>query len=449
MIASMSRASSRQGGRAARRGRRRRASEESERDERAVLVVENSAAVAQMVSLYIAERCGRASVVARSLAQAREALASRSHTEWLAAVVNLELADAADGEDIVALMESRQLPTVVLTGTFSEDKRQRILRHDIVDYCLKGKAGIEALVKVIDRLQRNPNIEVLLVDDVAESRSQQLRLLHAQRFAVREAINADQALALYREHPSIAMVLVQLRNPSQAVRLVSDLRELASADDLAIVGLATPGGEALAVQFLKAGASDYLVHPCEREEYACRIYGALDRVEGIRKIKQLAFVDSLTGCANRLAFFRDVPERLADALGSKVKPAVALLAIDQLRRINELHGHSAGDAVLQRVARVLSTSLGPNAYVARFAGEQFCAFVHDQSSDSLTGLLERARSGIERANFSYENKRLNVSLSVGAALCEADDSLDAYVNRADEALGEAEDAGGNRVVIKP
>ena len=412
-----------------------------------MLVVENSAAVAQMVSLYISERCGRTAVVARTLAQARDALAARPQSAWLAAVVNLELSDA-DGEDIVALMESHDLPTIVLTGTFSEAKRQRILRHDIVDYCLKGKAGIEALVKVIERLQRNPNIEVLLVDDVAESRSQQLLLLHSQRFAVREAINADQALALYREHPSIAMVLVQLRNPSQGVRLVSELRELANADDLAIVGLAAPDGEGLTVQFLKAGASDYLVHPIEREEYACRVYGALDRVEGMRRIKQLAFVDSLTGCANRLAFFRNVPERLADALRTKVKPAVVLVAIDQLRRINEFHGHSAGDAVLQRVARVLTTALGPHAYLARFAGEQFCAFVHDESSESLTRLFERARAGIDRANISYENKPLNVSVSVGAALCEADDSLDAYVNRADEALGEAEDAGGNRVVIK-
>jgi GGDEF domain-containing protein len=89
----------------------------------------------------------------------------------------------------------------------------------------------------------------------------------------------------------------------------------------------------------------------------------------------------------------------------------------------------------------LTGALGANAYVARFAGEQFCAFVHDESSDSLTRLFERAGAGIERANFSYQNERLNVS--VGAALCEADDSLDA-----DEVLSEAEDAGGNRVVIK-
>jgi diguanylate cyclase (GGDEF)-like protein len=214
------------------------------------------------------------------------------------------------------------------------------------------------------------------------------------------------------------------------------------------VALAPPEGDGLTVQFLKAGASDYLVHPFEREEYTCRLYGGLDRVEGIRKIKQLAFVDSLTGCANRLAFFRNVPERLAEALGSQVKPAVALLAIDQLRRINELHGHSAGDIVLQRVSRALASALGPHAYLARFAGEQFCVFVHDESNESLTRLFERARAAVERANITHETKRLTVSVSVGAAMCESDDSLDAYVNRADEALGEAEDAGGNRIVVK-
>src|SRR5262245_14573533 len=99
----MARSTAKQGGRAARRGTRRNSGSEI-KDERAVLVVETSAAVAQMVSLYISDRCARPSVIARTLAAAREALETRGSDSFFAAVVNLELPDAANGEDIVAWM---------------------------------------------------------------------------------------------------------------------------------------------------------------------------------------------------------------------------------------------------------------------------------------------------------------------------------------------------------
>jgi diguanylate cyclase (GGDEF)-like protein len=272
--------------------------------------------------------------------------------------------------------------------------------------------------------------------------------LRAQRFTVREASNVEAALTLQRERPQIALVLAHLRNPKDGLRLVSELREHNNADELAIVGLASQDSDPLTVQFLKAGASDFLVRPFEKEEYACRVYACLDRVAAMRRIKQLAFVDALTGCANRMAFFRQMPERLEDALQSKRKPAVALLSIDQLRRINELHGHSAGDVVLQHVAQSLTSQLGPSAFLARFSGEQFGAFVHDESGGAIGKLFERARATVERANISYEGKRMTVTVSCGAVACEADETLDTFVNRADEALEEAEDAGGNRVVLK-
>lgn len=435
-------------GRAARRGARQKPRVEGH-DARPVLLVENSAAVAQMVSMYIAERCGRPAVIARTLAQARRALEANGADSWHAAVVNLELPDAADGEDIVTWTLAQGLPTIVLTGTFNPTKRARILRHDIVDYCLKGKAGLEELVKVIERLGRNPSTHVLVVDESMSSRSEQLRLLRAQRVQVQEARSAEEALALYREARAFALVMLHMRSEAQALALVSELRELAGPDELAIMALATNPNELSAVQFLKAGASDFLPRPFEKEEYVFRVYACLERIEGIRRIKQLAFTDALTGTANRMAFFRQVPEQLSAAARKRARPAVALMSIDQLRRINEQHGHSIGDAVLQHVAQLLGAQLGPGAFLARFSGEQFCAFIPDAGGPALSKLFERVRTGVERGGFKTpEGKGLAVSVSCGVVAIEAADDLDGIVNRADEVLEEAEQAGGNRIVIR-
>jgi diguanylate cyclase (GGDEF)-like protein len=436
------------GGRAARRGARQKQEADSH-DTRSVLLVENSAAVAQMVSLYIAERCGRPSVIVRTLAQARQALEAHDHESWYAAVVNLELPDAADGEDIVAWMLAQGLPTIVLTGTFNQAKRARILRHDIVDYCLKGKAGLEELVKVIERLGRNPSTRVLVLDESMSSRAEQLRLLKAQRLQVEEASSVQQALALYREQRAFSLVMLHMQSEPDALAFVTELRELAGPDELAIMALATHPNELSAVQFLKAGASDFLQRPFEKEEYAFRVYACLDRIESIRRIKQLAFSDALTGVANRMAFFRQVPEQLSAAMRKRAKPVVALWSIDQLRRINEQHSHSTGDAVLQHVASVLGAQLGPNAFLARFSGEQFCAFIPDAGGAALTKLVERVRGSVERGGFkTQEGKGLAVTVSCGVVAVEGEAALDGVVNRADEALEEAEEAGGNRVVVR-
>jgi diguanylate cyclase (GGDEF)-like protein len=417
------------------------------RDDRAVLVVENSQAVAQMVAVYLAERCGRQSEVVRTLAQAREVLKAGEHHGWFAAVVNLELPDAAD-EEIVTLTLTHGVPTVVLTGTFSEVKRRRILRHDIVDYCLKGKTGIDALVRVIDRLQKNPGLKVMVVDDDAASRAQHVGLLRSQRFEVLQAATKEQALELYREHKELVLVMVALGATAQAIGLVSELRELATPDELGIMALSNLQTPHAAAEHLKAGASDFLAKPFEKEEYFCRVYSCVDRVDNMRRIKQLAFVDGLTGVANRLAFFGQVPLQLAEATHDQGRPAVALVSIDQLNAINDKHGYQAGDQVLTHVARSLASNLGPDAFCARFTGQQFSVFLRSTSAGALSKLFERARASVERSTVTFQSQKLTVTVSCGVVCCEADESLDGYINRADSALEEAETAGGNCVVLR-
>lgn len=414
-----------------------------------MLIVEHSQAVAQMVAAHISARLHRECKVVRTLAQAREALRQRERSEWLAAVVNLELADAAD-EEIVNLMISHGLPTVVLTGTVDESKRRRILLHDIVDYCLKGKTGIEALVHVLERLQRNPSMQVLVVDDMGPSRVTQLALLESQRFEVLQAKNPQEAMALYAEHSQIVLALVDLSSHAQALELIGALRERAGRDDLAIVALSASRTSHAAAEHLKAGASDFLAKPFEKEEYFCRVYACIDRVENMRHIKQLAFTDSLTGLANRLAFFNRAPELLSAAQRAGASPVVALMSIDDVDAINEAHGYAAGDQMLGQVGKSLLGNFGPAALCARFSGQQFCVFLPDLTPTAAAKLFERMRSQIERLSTVHDDETLNVTLSCGVVSCTDDDeaNIDNYLNRAASALDEAQAAGGNRVVLR-
>jgi diguanylate cyclase (GGDEF)-like protein len=321
--------------------------------------------------------------------------------------------------------------------------------HDIVDYCLKGKTGIEALVHVLERLQKNPDMKVLVVDDAAPSRVTQVALLESQRFQVLQAKDPQGAMALYTQHSDIVLALVDLSSHGQALELIGALRERASRDDLAIVALSAARTSHAAAEHLKAGASDFLAKPFEKEEYFCRVYACVDRVENMRRIKQLAFTDSLTGLANRLAFFNRAPELLSASLREGASPTVALMSIDDVDQINEAHGFAAGDQLLGQVGKSLLSSFGPAALCARFSGQQFCVFLPDVTPTAAGKLFERARQQIEHLRAEHDGETLNVTLSCGVVSCTDDDgNIDSCLNRAASALDEAEAAGGNRVVMR-
>jgi diguanylate cyclase (GGDEF)-like protein len=203
-----------------------------------------------------------------------------------------------------------------------------------------------------------------------------------------------------------------------------------------------------AAEHLKAGASDFLAKPFEKEEYFCRVYGCIDRVENMRRIKQLAFTDSLTGLSNRLAFFNRAPELLSAALREGETPVVALISVDEVDAINEAHGYAAGDQVLSQVGRALLSNFGPAALCARFSGQQFCVFLRDVTPAAASKQFERVRANIERQSSVHDGETLNVTLSCGVVACAPDEeNIDTCLNRAANALDEAEAEGGNRVVM--
>ena len=124
--------------------------------------------------------------------------------------------------------------------------------------------------------------------------------------------------------------------------------------------------------------------------------------------------------------------------------------MDHFKRLNDAHGHQAGDEVLRAVGRCLSkVSEGPNL-AARYGGEEFAVIVADASARAVRQLAEDIRKSIERARIEYKGKTMRVTVSLGAAhVSFAHERADAkqIIERADECLYSAKYAGRNRVEI--
>jgi diguanylate cyclase (GGDEF)-like protein len=135
----------------------------------------------------------------------------------------------------------------------------------------------------------------------------------------------------------------------------------------------------------------------------------------------------------------------ADQRGTQI--ALALLDLDNFKRINDTHGHQAGDEVLRRVAsRLLSTVRGDDA-ICRLGGDEFLVLMADTDTAIAGRVAERIRRAITDTPIPTRDGSMPVSVSVGCTVRQPRDSttLEALLERADKALMESKAAGRNRV----
>lgn len=168
-----------------------------------------------------------------------------------------------------------------------------------------------------------------------------------------------------------------------------------------------------------------------------------DERAAARELKRLSEIDPLTGIMNRRRFFEQAEKRYAGP--SEGAPAVLVLDLDEFKAINDRHGHSAGDVVLQEFAQRCSQAIGENGLFARFGGEEFVALLSDTPARSAAEAAEAIRAAIDDSDFAITGGAIHVTVSGGLAYRTNDEELGQTISRADEALYAAKHAGRNRI----
>ncbi len=219
-------------------------------------------------------------------------------------------------------------------------------------------------------------------------------------------------------------------------------------------------------QRLDAAAVIHLSHPIEItpdevrviQQLAMPLQVALEREVIYRTIEaerarayQRSIRDPLTGLFNRV-YMQDALTRHCTIhdRDDTAPVAAAMLDLDHFKRVNDNHGHAAGDAVLRQAAQLLRDNVRESDVPVRFGGEEFILFLVGASAFGAAEHAERVRRAIERHPFELaDGLRLDVTASIGVAVRERHEPLDALIRRADEALYMAKEAGRNRVELAP
>ncbi|MGM0556463.1 MAG: diguanylate cyclase, partial [Myxococcota bacterium] len=175
---------------------------------------------------------------------------------------------------------------------------------------------------------------------------------------------------------------------------------------------------------------------------------ALENAKLFDEVQRLATIDELTGIANRRRFF-DLAAREFNRAKRYGYPLSALmLDIDHFKSVNDQHGHAVGDAVLREVARTCADCLREGDILGRYGGEEFVAVLPQTSlRKAAENVAGRLRESVDDTEVDTRSGMIHVTISIGVVqLSPADRDIDALINRADEALYQAKDAGRNAVV---
>lgn len=162
-----------------------------------------------------------------------------------------------------------------------------------------------------------------------------------------------------------------------------------------------------------------------------------------KELGNIAYTDQLTKIYNRWELGRKIDEFLE--LNRHGKPyGLLFFDIDHFKHINDTYGHDVGDITLRAVVDLIKENLKDGHAFGRWGGEEFVYLVPDVNEISLVSFAESIRKTVDESCFIPVQ---HLTISIGATMARADDTLESFIKRADEAVYEAKETGRNKVII--
>jgi len=165
------------------------------------------------------------------------------------------------------------------------------------------------------------------------------------------------------------------------------------------------------------------------------------------EIYRMTIIDGLTQVHVKRYLLEGLDKELMRARRHARDLGFLMLDIDHFKKINDVHGHLAGDYVLKEVARLLQQRIRRDEILARYGGEEFAIILPETNIEGAHALAEGLRERIEQSRYVFQGETIRVTISSGGAvLLDSDRTSMDLIKRADEKLYEAKRSGRNRVV---
>jgi len=298
---------------------------------------------------------------------------------------------------------------------------------------------------------------ILIADDSAVHRRLLERTLARKSYSIHVASDGREALEIFdRERPDLVITDCVMPEPT-GIELCRHIRA-AQSPYTYIIMLTSVRDKENVVTGLAAGTDDYLTKPFHDGELLARVEVGRRWIDLQRQLEsknrlleELALTDALTGLPNRRAIEGWAEHQLAAAARHGFSFWVALIDLDHFKKVNDKHGHEAGDTVLKKFGEILKENTRSADISGRIGGEEFLHVVTHADDASVALVLERTRAQFAAQQFTFGGSEVAVTASFGVAGFSGTTAplLGDLVSRADSALYRAKRLGRNRIEIEP
>lgn len=297
---------------------------------------------------------------------------------------------------------------------------------------------------------------IMIVDD---NRRQAEKIVGELKGEHRPMIESDAGNALMASRGPVDLMIINAAAESfDGLRLAAHIRSAEATRSLPLLVIIEPEDRPRLVKALELGVNDVLTRPVDALELSARVRTQIRRKRYTDFLRdkldhslEMAVTDALTGLHNRRYMTTQLQSLVSRASRGGDPAAVMVLDIDHFKSVNDSFGHDAGDEVLREFAVRLATNVRAIDLPCRYGGEEFVVVMPGASLEAAERVAERIRRDVGCAPFRIMGGKeiLTVTVSVGVAATHAgQDTPEALLKRADEALYEAKTAGRDRVVAK-
>ncbi len=337
--------------------------------------------------------------------------------------------------------------SIVLVDPTGDSDRLRAVAAGIDTILPLDRVGhdLPVYAKTLARIGTPPS-SVLLVMEKDEDAESIAAILSRANILVSHCQDPMQAReTLVRDLPDLLLLDAHLRG-MDGFTLARLVRQDPRFALLPIVFLANDRTTSDQIEALRAGADHILPMPVDPE---LLLQLVINRAERGRRVREMVHRDGLTGLLNHATLMAELEHAVEYARRHQEPFSFLMIDVDHFKRVNDTHGHLAGDQVLLHLARIFQATVRASDIIGRYGGEEIGMILRRCQRDGAVTLAGKLREAlIGRPATTREGQEIPIRVSIGVATCPADCSTaSSIVAAADKALYRAKSSGRDRVEV--